>query len=306
MDDQTAIGFQANVPQAIITLVLDGLTSEQSKRAYGKALRDFMDWYRDQSKPGLNKATVQRYKVVLQQQGLSASTINLRISAIRRLALEAADNGLVEQNLANGVRRVKGLKMQGVRAGNWLTREQAQALINSTDTTTRKGLRDRAILAVMIGAGLRRSEVAALNYDHIQQREGRWVIVDLVGKGNRVRSVPFPSWTKAAIDAWSEKADISSGNVFRRVNKGDNLMGESITPQAIRDVVVELSKQLGVPVAAHDLRRTFAKLAHRGGSGLDQIQLSLGHASIKTTEKYLGVAQDLSDAPCDKLGLRIN
>ena len=83
-------------------------------------------------------------------------------------------------------------------------------------------------------------------------------------------------------------------------------MGESITEQAIYNVVVSYAEKLkNEGIAPHDLRRTFAKLAHKGGSPIDQIQLSLGHDSIQTTEKYLGVEQDLTDAPCDHLGLRI-
>ena len=290
---------------AIITLVTDGLTSEHSRRAYSKALDDFLAWHMAEGKPGLAKATVQRYKAVLQSSGLSASTVNQRLSAIRKLAQEAADNGMIEQPIANGIAKVKGVKSAGVRVGNWLEKKQAQAMIDAPDTKTLKGLRDRAILAVMIGAGLRRSEVAALTFAHIRQREGRWVIVDLVGKGNRVRSVPMPTWTKAAIDEWTTAARVKSGRVFRSVNKGDRVDGESVTPQAIRDVVNSYGAALGLEVAAHDLRRTFAKLAHKGGAGLDQIQLSLGHASIQTTERYLGVTQDLTDAPCDRLGLRL-
>lgn len=291
--------------KVIIQLVLDGLTSSHSKRAYEKAIADFLEWYQGQGKPGLTKATVQRYKTVLQESGLAPSSINQRMSAIRKLAQEAADNGLVDQSIANGVAKVKGVKQQGVKAGNWLSKEQAQALINAPDITTLKGLRDRAILAIMVGSGLRRSEVAFLSLKDIQQREGRWVIVDIVGKGNRVRSVPISGWSKVAIDEWTKAAGIDSGNVFRRVNKGDRVMGESMTAQAIRDVVKEYSNRLGYEIGAHDLRRTYAKLAHKGGSGLDQIQLSLGHASIKTTEKYLGVTQNLIDAPCDRLGLRL-
>ncbi len=79
------------------------------------------------------------------------------------------------------------------------------------------------------------------------------------------------------------------------------------TPQAIRNIVVSYAGKLeNQGIAPHDLRRTFAKLAHKGGSPIDQIQLSLGHDSIQTTEKYLGVEQDLTDAPCDHLGLRIS
>src|SRR3990172_7062699 len=203
--------------KAVIALALDGLTSDHSRRAYEKALTDFMAWYQALGKPGLSKATVQRYKTVLQESGLSPSTVNLRLSAIRKLAQEAADNGMIDPTLANGIARVKGVKSAGVRVGNWLTREQAQALLDAPDVGTLKGLRDRAILAVMMGAGLRRSEVAALTVHHVQQREGRWVIVDLVGKGNRTRSVPIPSWTKAALDAWASAARIHAGRVFRAI-----------------------------------------------------------------------------------------
>jgi integrase len=204
------------------------------------------------------------------------------------------------------VSRVHGVKAQGVRSGNWLTKSQAQNILNAPDIQTLKGLRDRAILAVMIGAGLRRSEVAALSFDRIQQRDGRWVIVDITGKGNRVRSIPIPSWVKLAIDEWATSASRAHGFVFHSIHKGDAISHAGMTPQAIRDIVKAYGAQIGkAELAAHDLRRTFAKLAHKGGAGLDQIQLSLGHASIKTTEKYLGVSQNLTDAPCDHLGLAL-
>jgi len=124
------------------------------------------------------------------------------------------------------------------------------------------------------------------------------VIVDLRGKHGRVRSIPMPSWAKAAIDQWASSAEISSGPVFRGVNKGDRLSGESLTSQGVWRCVEKYSD-----VAPHDLRRTYAKLAHKGGAKLDQIQLSLGHASLTTTERYLGVHQDLHDAPCDYIRL---
>ncbi len=86
------------------------------------------------------------------------------------------------------------------------------------------------------------------------------------------------------------------------------MMGDGITPQAIRNIVAGYAEKLEhAGIAPHDLRRTFAKLAYNRGKGaaLDQVQLSLGHMSILTTEKYLGVEQDLTDAPCDHLGLRL-
>ena len=230
--------------------------------------------------------------------------MNQRLSAIRKLAGEAADNGAMSETTANGIARVKGVRAEGTRAGNWLSREQAQTLLDAPDARTLKGLRDRALLAVLIGCGLRRQEAALLTLAHIKAREGRAVLIDLVGKRNKVRSVPMPQFATRAVDAWTRAAHIAGGRVFRSVNKAGQVAGDSMTAQAIRDAVRQYADALGLgAIAPHDLRRTFAKLAHTGGSGLDQIQLSLGHASIKTTEKYLGVAQNLHDAPCDRLGL---
>jgi site-specific recombinase XerD len=286
-------------------LVTDDLTSPYSRMMYGKALTDFLDWYQGTGKRGLTKAVVAEYKTELQNKGYAPATINQKLSAIRKLALEAADNGLMDDQLANGVARIKGVKSGGVRTGNWLTLEQAQRLLSMPDITTLKGLRDRAILAVMLGAGLRRSEVASLTFEHIQQREGRWVIVDLVGKRNKIRSVPIPSWTKQALDEWAGAAGLKTGRIFRAVNKGDRLAGDSLTSQAVADVVKQYAEKCGYQLAAHDLRRTYAKLARKGGAELSQIQLSLGHASVATTERYVGEQQDLTSAPCDVIRLRL-
>jgi site-specific recombinase XerD len=291
----------------IIDLVIDGLPSENSRRAYRRALEEFFIWHQSEGRPELNKALVNSYVKALREQKLSSSNINQRLSALRKLATEAEDNNLIDSKIANGIRAVKGVPFRGRRTGNWLTREEAQMWLNAPDIKTLKGVRDRAVLAVLIGCGLRRAEAAILSVSHIEQREGRWAIVDIVGKRDKMRTVPMPSWAKAVIDSWTFAARIDDGFVFRRVNKGGNLMGERMTEQAIYNIVVGYAEKLEKQgIAPHDLRRTFAKLAHKGGSPIDQIQLSLGHDSIQTTEKYLGVEQDLTDAPCDHLGLRIS
>jgi site-specific recombinase XerD len=291
---------------AAVGMVLDGLPSEHSRRAYGRALMDFFHWHRGVGRPRLNKAVVQRYAAELRDAGMAPSSVNQRLSAIRKLALEAADNGLLDAQVAGGIRAVKGARWEGRRTGNWLTREEAQSWLGAPDRRTVRGRRDRALLAVLIGCGLRRSEAAGLTFGHIQQRDGRWVLVDLIGKRDKIRSVPMPNWAKAAIDEWSKASGVSEGLVFRAINKGDRVVGEGITPQAIYNIIVGYSAALEKKgVAPHDLRRTFAKLAHKGGAAIDQIQLSLGHESIQTTEDYLGVEQDLTDAPCDHLGLRL-
>ena len=292
--------------ERIKKLVLDTLPSPESKRAYGNALDDFFRWCEAAAVSEFTKAVVNSYRVSFEERSLSPSTINQRLSAIRKLAMEAADNGLMPPNVATAISRVRGAKQAGIRSGQWLTREQAEELISAPNATENKGKRDRALLAVLIGCGLRRREAASLTVSHIQLRDARWVIVDLIGKGGRIRTVPMPSWTKSAIDSWIAAADIRDGLVFRAMNRGGRVIAASITPRAICQVVGRFGDAIGAPkLAPHDLRRTFAKLAHKGRSGLEQIQLSLGHASITTTERYLGVRQDLNDAPCDRLGLTI-
>jgi site-specific recombinase XerD len=290
----------------IVAMVIDGLDSNHSKRSYTMALNDFMAWYAGQPGPTLNRAAVMAYRKTLIDQGLAPSSVNVRMSAIRRMAREANHNGLLTNEIAAGIADANGVASKGVRAGNWLTKQQAEQLLNTPDVATLKGIRDRAILAVLIGAGLRRSEVVSLQPSHIQQREGRWVIVDIIGKGNRVRSVPIAPWVKTCIDAWTEAASIFNGYIFRGMNRHGQIINEQISDQAVGDLVSEYGAMIDQPtLAAHDLRRTFAKLSRKGGAALEQISLVLGHASIDTTKKYLGGDLDLENSPSDFIKLRI-
>ena len=173
---------KGSAEQELTALVLNGVTSEHSKRAYAKGLALFFDWAKDRPPQAFAKALVQEYRAWLLGQDLAPATINLRLSPLRKLAREMADNGLLSLELAAGIGRTRGIKQQGVRAGNWLLREQASALLNAPDPTTLNGKRDRAMLALLVGCGLRRAELLRLDVQDIQQREGRWVIPDLVGK----------------------------------------------------------------------------------------------------------------------------
>src|ERR1700719_135764 len=206
-------------------LVLDSVSSPITKRVYNMALNEFMAWFQQAPRPGFTKVTVSAWRVSLEERRLGSSSIIIRISAICKLAAEAADNGLLAPELAAGISRVKSAKTQGIRTGNWLSQRQAQALLNAPAITTIRGLRDRAILAVLLGCGLRRSEAAALTFTHLQRRDGRWCIVDLVGKHGRVRTAPMPTWVKVAIDAWASPAGVTEGYVFRAVNRADRVTG---------------------------------------------------------------------------------
>src|SRR5262250_3257115 len=141
--------------QRLKSLVLDSVSSPITRRVYNLGLDEFFAWYGQEPRGGFTKATVAAWRVSLEARGLGSISINVRITAVRKLAVEAADNGLLAPELASGITRIKGVKSKGVRVGNWLSIRQAQTLLNTPDVSTKKGLRDRAMLAVLLGCGLR-------------------------------------------------------------------------------------------------------------------------------------------------------
>jgi integrase len=288
---------------ALRRLLLDGVSSPLTKALYAKALDDFFAWRAEHGSPAFNRAALQAHRAWLEAQQYAPSSINQRLSALRKLAREAAANGWLDAETAAGIDQMPGVKQRGTRTGNWLTKQQAAALLHAPDPQRLKGVRDRAILAVLIGCGLRRSELVGLDMNHVQQRDGRWVLVDLRGKHGRIRSVAMPPWVKQGLDLWIDAADVIEGKVFRAINRHGLLTRDTLSAQAVLDVVKEYSDPLGIRVRPHDLRRTCAKLCRAAGGDLEQIQFLLGHASIQTTERYLGTRQNLADAPNDRLGL---
>src|SRR5688572_22597789 len=172
------------------TAVLNCLTSASGQRTYEHAIREFVAWYCSEPRLAFNRTVVLRYRIHLEQAGYAPATINLRLAAVRRIAYEAADAGLLSPDLAAGIRRVKGVRRIGVRLGNWLTPEQGRRLLEATAPSSPRELRDQAMVAMLIGCGLRRAELSALELESIQQREKHWVIADLVGKGGHLRTVP--------------------------------------------------------------------------------------------------------------------
>src|SRR6266487_4813489 len=123
--------------------VLHSLGAASSQESYGHAIDEFIGWYCSEPRLAFNRPVVLRYRIYLEQKNLASSTINVRLAAVRRLAYEAADTGLLSPELAAGIRRVKGAKRLGVQIGNWLTAEQSRAVIQAPDVQTLKGRRDK-------------------------------------------------------------------------------------------------------------------------------------------------------------------
>src|SRR6266480_375572 len=259
------------------TAVLNSLTSQDAQRGYRHAIDEFVDWYCSEPRLAFKRIVVLLYRSHLESRQLAPGPVNLRLGAVRRLAYEAADCGLLSADLAAGIRRVKGVKKLGVRLGNWLTAELGQALWQAPDRERLKGKRDRALLALLLACGLRRHEAVALTMDHLQQREEHWAIVDLMGKGGHVRTVPVPDWVKSELEVWLAAAGIDRGRLFRRVNKVGKAWEEGMTVKAVWHIVKESARTIGVAkLAPHDLRRTCARLCRASGGGVGADPISFG------------------------------
>jgi site-specific recombinase XerD len=230
----------------------------------------------------------------LESRGLAANTINQQLAAVRRLAHEAADSGLLSPELAAGISRVKGVKQLGFRSGNWLSAAQSSEVLQHACGDSMRAKRDCAMLAMLFGCGFRRSELVGLEVDDIQMRQGHWAVVDLIGKGGHIRTVPIPQWVKAALNQWTAAAGVTEGKIFRAVARTGKVWGKGISQNVVWYVVRSCCGRAGLEhIAPHDLRRTCAKLCHDSGGELEQIQFLLGHASVQTTERYLGCKQNL-------------
>jgi integrase len=306
-----APAISATTAAILTATTMDGLDSHHSKRNYKRALVDWWRWYFERQAPVICRATLQRYRAELVAGGARAGNVNFRLAAIRRTLREAADNGVLADVAVRSACTVEAVKAEGGATGRRLSKRQAEMFISCLPATTPAELRNRALVALMLLSGIRRGEAAALEVRHFELIDARWTLRNIVGKRGKVRTVAIPAIVKALVDGWLAVAGITAGRVFRPVNKGGRVADGGMTAEAIRKIIERARGAAnanggGVPaVAAHDLRRTYARLAREAGAPLEQIQFSLGHASITTTERYTSMEQSFTNAPCDAIGLDI-
>lgn len=284
--------------------ILDGIENPSTRSMYRKGLADFLTWWGAQGDLPFDGNLMRAHVGHLVKSRYSPATINQRLAAIRKLAGEAAELGLLDIGTAAGVIRVGGVRRLRAWNRRSLSSEQTEALINAPRPSSPKGLRDRALLALLVGCALRRSEVVRVLVENIQRRDDRWVLIDVIGQRGRVRTVAVPEWAKTALDAWLRRANLKKGPVFRALDRRGTLDGHAISSQAVLPIVVAYGLSIGLRVRPDDLRRTCARLCHAEGGGLEQIQMLLGHASIQTTERYLGNKQNVVGAPNDRLRMK--
>ena len=310
-------------------LVLNAVTSPRTRTIYGHALDEFERWLTS-SGTGYNisRQVVQAYRRYLETEGgemagrratgetetrytgkpMSGAGVNARLSALRKLGRVLADlaDDPNAARMAESVARVESVKRRGQTVGRWLTEEQADELVNAPDTRTLEGMRDRAAIALMVGAGLREAEAVALERKQISENGGRWVLSNIVGKGQKVRTVVLAAWVYAALDTWMTRAGISSGRVLRTVTrKGALSTAPGMSVSSVYRLVLRYSRQIGREVRPHDLRRTFGRLALENGAAIDQIRQAYGHDSVGTTGRYIGNSIDYKNAPGDFVNVRL-
>ncbi len=173
-------------------LAVMGLGSLSSQRNYRREIRRYLA-----SGLPLNREGVQAWIRHLRASRAGPVTVNISLAAVRLLAREANARGLVDDVTLGALERIRGIKRSGDRLGHWLELRQVEMLLDAAATA-----RDKALIACMVGCGLRRAEVCALDWAQWQQRGERWLWADIKGKGGRVRSVPAPDWVAEYVEAW--------------------------------------------------------------------------------------------------------
>lgn len=209
--------------------VLNSLASQSSQPSDDHAIREFIEWDCSEPRLAFNKTAVTRYRIFLEQASYASSTINLQLAAIRRLAYEAADAGLLSPDLAAEIRRVKGAKKFAVRTGNWLTAEQRRQVLGVFDRNTLRGIRDYAMVAVLRITS-RRSGRAPCSRS---SATGRTLGV----RGSRRQGRPCsdrlpPFWIAAALRAWMAEAKVTDGPIFCAINKAGRIAAHSFSPNS--------------------------------------------------------------------------
>ncbi len=197
------------VEQSLVDAAVQAVNSAHSRRVYRAQIERFLLAYPDLE--ALTRQNVKIYLKSLEDEGKSAQVRNQALYAIKRLVSEAASLELIPQSQAAQAAGIKGRRALRVRSGHWLNLEQLKAVLAAPDAATAAGKRDRAILALLAGCGLRRSELCSLQAGQFTLIGGHWFLVDVKGKGDKNRTLKVPAFAAEAVKAWiNELFDTSS------------------------------------------------------------------------------------------------
>lgn len=189
---------------------------------------------------------------------------------------------------------------KGEKVHTWLSQAEVSALMNAVTGGSNRNWRDRASLALLVGAGLRRSEAVELEFSHVRRQPIRKkvrTVIEVIGKGDKVRVVPISDELAGMLETWRGKC--GNGRILRSVRKNDAI-GESLSDIGLFGIVRQYGGLIGHPeLDPHDLRRTYAQIGYENGVPLTQMSKLLGHSSIDTTRRYLNLDLNLEVTASD-------
>jgi integrase/recombinase XerD len=302
MTEQTAIVIPSGVDRVMtegLELAVKGKAAN-TRRAYRQRVTRFLRWVagRDDPLPVL----LVDYLDAMIAGGLAPRSVQTHLSTIKTCVRKAA---ILYPQLAAGLPQLElaeAPKVRGDTIGNRLSEQERDALLSAPDTSTVKGVRDVAILGLLSECGLRRSEVANLDWRHFAEVDGHRVIRDLAGKHGRNRTIPLTAGVLRAIQAWADRTGLDTSPdapvfvSFTGNGKGRKPSGERLSAAGVAHVARYYAGKIGhSEIAPHDLRRTAAALARKAGASIEQVQALLGHASPQTTSRYIGETLNLDD-----------
>jgi site-specific recombinase XerD len=278
--------------QPIKITVMNGV-SNLTATSYGPSIDDFLNWWFESGESNPIVATTAYRHYLAEERGFKPATANKKLSAIRKLFETAAVFGIGKENwplsfeVSTAIKSIKNIPQHGTTHGTRLNKEQLEALCYAPSGETILGKRDRTVLALLVGCGLRRSEVTNLTWGHLRRDGKVWEIVDLKGKHGRIRTVPVPQWVYDLVLEYSPDKGRDSERIVVSYDRHGNPRGK-ITSQSIYRIVVDYSEKLGFGVAPHDLRRSNARYLRDEGVEIENIQHELGHSSSAVTDRYIG------------------
>lgn len=282
-----------------------GQISKRSQRIYQNDAQVFATWMIDQ---GLIPQTLTRSLMITYRSYLAEkyqkATAQRMLSVARRILQEQVHAGHLTANPANDI---KGFKMNNETSHAALTKDQARELLNAIDRTTTKGLRDYALIMLLVRTGLRRSECAALNVGDIKQEQGHTVVRIEHGKGDKKGVAKLPVDVFRAIQTYLEAAGMPQTldtPLFIGFDKGDHPTNERISDKLIERVVKFYGEKINVPeLTPHGLRATFITLALEANAPLQKVQYAARHSDPRTTERYQKRKLNLDDNAVDYIKL---
>ena len=287
----------------VIVATMSGY-ADRTKEAYASQLARYLNWARETGNMRLDAICVSLYIAEMEDAGAGASSLNQFISVIKEVSKRAWMARLLPPDEKDRILAIPLLRQESGNVGTWLTPEQVLAMyehIKAGGVENARVAVDAAVFALMVGCGLRVSEVEALEFRDLTTYAGHPALVIRDSKGGKSRYAIMADVARDAIANWLTASRIVGGPLIRQVHKSGSILPKGVTRQALHQNIKRVTKDAfnSVPslrlvgsmedgLATHNLRRTYALILAQKGVPLETIQKLLGHSSLSTTRMYLG------------------